>query len=139
MSIYDALQSLYEKYGYYVEKVISITLAGMEGVAKIAGAVASLRENVPKHIGAHKVTAVTDLKKGIRHDMLTLEDEKVALPAADVLIYELEGAKLILRPSGTEPKLKAYCFTKGANAADAQAKLAELADTAMDTMRELTK
>lgn len=139
MSIYDALQSLYEKYGYYVEKVISITLAGMEGVAKIAGAVASLRENVPRNIGAHKVTAVTDLKKGIRHDMLTLEDEKVALPAADVLIYELEGAKLILRPSGTEPKLKAYCFTKGASAADAQAKLSELADTAMDTMRELTK
>mgnify|MGYP004545734049 CR=1 FL=1 len=139
MTIYDALMSLYDKYGYYVEKVISITLAGMEGIAKISGAVSELRENVPRKIGEYDVVAVTDLMKGKRHDMRTREDEKVDLPQANVLIFELDGAKLILRPSGTEPKLKAYCFTKGANKKDADEKLYKLVDTAMNTMQELTK
>ena len=139
MTMYEALMSLYKKYGYYVEKVISLTLKGMEGISKIKAAVETLRKSTPKSIGNYKVLAVTDLISGIRHDMVTLEDEPDDFPAADVLICELEGAKMILRPSGTEPKLKAYCFTKGSDASQADTRLKQLVDTTFELMTALTR
>lgn len=138
MTIYEALMSLYKKYGYYTEKVISLTLKGMEGIAKIKQAVKKLREDTPGNIGDFKVAAVSDLKTGKRYDVLTKKYSDVGLPKSDVLILELDGAKLILRPSGTEPKLKAYCFTKGDTASESKNKLNQLADDALKLMHELT-
>ena len=111
----------------------------MEGISKIKAAVETLRKSTPKSIGNYKVLAVTDLISGIRHDMVTLEDEPDDFPAADVLIFELEGAKMILRPSGTEPKLKAYCFTKGSDASQADTRLKQLVDTTFELMTALTR
>lgn len=139
MTIYEALMSLYKKYGYYVEKVVSLTLKGIEGIAKIKGAVKKLREEYPAAVQDFKVLAVTDLMTGNKHDMVSLEDSPVNFPSADVLIFELDGGKMILRPSGTEPKLKAYCFTKGANVNEAKEKLNRLVNATDALMRELTK
>ena len=138
-TIYEALMGLYEKYGYYTEKVLSLTLKGMEGIAKIKNAVKTLRENTPAMIGDYKVLAAADLKLGKKVELDSGIESDVNLPAADVLIYELDGAKIILRPSGTEPKLKAYCFTKGDSAESATAKLSILEETTFKLMNDLTK
>ncbi|MCC5909635.1 MAG: phospho-sugar mutase [Clostridiaceae bacterium] len=101
MTLYDGLLALYEKYGYYLEDLKSITLEGKAGMEKIQNTLNTFRENPPQAIGGYKVLALEDYKKQNK------------LPKADVLKFHLEGdAWLALRPSGTEPKLKFYCGVK---------------------------
>ena len=118
-SIKEHLESLYAKYGRYLNKVDSFEFPGLSGMDKMAGIMADLRNNAPAEIGGYKVTKVVDYKK----------TEETGLPSANVLVYTLEGgATVIVRPSGTEPKIKAYYTTLGKDLAEAEAQKAQLAN-----------
>ena len=111
-SIKERLESIYAKYGRYLNKVDSFEFPGLSGMDKMAGIMAGLRENAPAEIGGYKVTKVVDYK----------DTAATGLPAANVLVYTLEGgATVIVRPSGTEPKIKTYFTTLGKDLAEAQA------------------
>ena len=118
-SIKERLESIYAKYGRYLNKVDSFEFPGLSGMDKMAGIMAGLRENAPAEIGGYKVVKVVDYKK----------TEETGLPAANVLVYTLEGgATVIVRPSGTEPKIKTYFTTLGKDLAEAEAQKKVLAD-----------
>lgn len=117
-SIKQRLEEIYEKYGRYLNKVDSFEFPGLSGMDKMAGIMDGLRQNPPAKIGDYAVVKVTDYKK----------PEETGLPAANVLAYRLEGgAEVIVRPSGTEPKIKTYFTTLGKDLAEAQAKKDALA------------
>ena len=123
MTLWDAMLAMYEKYGYYKDDVTSITLKGIEGLAKIQEIMNTLRENAPTEIGGYKVTAVRDYKKDTITDMATGAVTPTGLPSSNVLYYEMtDGAWVCVRPSGTEPKVKFYLGVKGASLEDADAK-----------------
>ena len=110
-SIKQRLEEIYEKYGRYLNKVDSFEFPGLSGMDKMAGIMDGLRQNPPAKIGDYAVVKVTDYKK----------PEETGLPAANVLVYKLEGgAEVIVRPSGTEPKIKTYFTTLGKDLAEAQ-------------------
>ena len=118
-SVKERLEAIYAKYGRYLNKVDSFEFPGLSGMDKMAGIMASLRENPPAEIGGYKVVKVTDYKK----------TEETGLPSANVLVYGLEGgATVIVRPSGTEPKIKTYFTTLGKDLAEAEAQKKVLAD-----------
>ncbi len=118
-SIKEHLEGLYAKYGRYLNKVDSFEFPGLSGMDKMAGIMASLRQNPPAAIGDYKVTKVVDYK----------DTASTGLPAANVLLYTLEGgATVIVRPSGTEPKIKTYFTTLGKDLAQAEAQKAHLAN-----------
>lgn len=117
-SIKQRLEEIYEKYGRYLNKVDSFEFPGLTGMDKMAGIMDGLRKNPPAKIGEYAVVKVTDYKK----------PEETGLPAANVLVYKLEGgAEVIVRPSGTEPKIKTYFTTLGKDLAEAQAQKDALA------------
>ena len=117
-SIKQRLEEIYEKYGRYLNKVDSFEFPGLSGMDKMAGIMDGLRQNPPAKLGDYAVVKVTDYKK----------PEETGLPAANVLVYKLEGgAEVIVRPSGTEPKIKTYFTTLGKNLAEAQAQKDALA------------
>ena len=117
-SIKQRLEEIYSQYGRYFNKTDSFEFPGLSGMDKMAGIMAQLRQEPPTAIGAHKIAKAVDFKKS----------EETGLPPANVLLYELEnGATVIIRPSGTEPKIKAYFTTLGKDLAEAQAQKDELA------------
>lgn len=123
MTLWDAMLAMYEKYGYYKDDVTSITLKGIEGLAKIQEIMNTLRENAPAEIGAYKVTAVRDYKKDAITDVATGKVTPTGLPSSNVLYYEMtDDAWVCVRPSGTEPKVKFYLGVKGSSLEDADAK-----------------
>lgn len=123
MTLWDAMLAMYEKYGYYKDDVTSITLKGIEGLAKIQGIMDTLRENAPARIGAYEVTAVRDYKKDTVTDKATGEVKPTGLPSSNVLYYEMtDDAWVCVRPSGTEPKVKFYLGVKGNSLEDADEK-----------------
>lgn len=127
MTLWDAMLAMYEKYGYFKDDVTSITLKGIEGLAKIQEIMNTLRENAPAAIGAYKVTAVRDYKKDTVTDTDTGTVTPTGLPSSNVLYYEMtDGAWVCVRPSGTEPKVKFYLGVKGTSLEDADTKSAEL-------------
>lgn len=118
-SIKQRLEEIYTQYGRYLNKVDSFEFPGLTGMDKMAGIMQNLRENPLTEIGGHAVTKVTDYEK----------PEETHLPAANVLIYSLEGgAAVVVRPSGTEPKIKTYFTTLGKDLAEAQAQKDKLAE-----------
>jgi len=128
MTLYDGVQKLYEKYGYYLDGVKAITLKGLDGVERIQKIMASLRETTPKAFGGKDVVWARDYKSQIFRNLKTGEEEKSPLPISDVLYYILEdGTWLCVRPSGTEPKLKFYIGVKGESLEGAKEKLSALA------------
>ena len=109
MTLSDALEALYEKYGVYGEKVIDIYMEGLDGIEKRRRIMQSLRDTAPTAIGGVKVSKVGDYKKGTILCVATGEEATTGQPASDVLYYTLENEdKIIVRPSGTEPKIKIY-------------------------------
>ena len=111
-SIKERLEAIYAKYGRYLNKVDSFEFPGLSGMDKMTGIMDSLRQTPPAEIGGYKVVSVTDYQK----------PEETGLPAANVLIYGLEGgATVVVRPSGTEPKIKTYFTTLGKDLAEAEA------------------
>ena len=124
MTLYDVLQEIYQKYGYYKEKTVSYTLEGKAGIEKIKAAMASLQAQPPKAIGGKAVIRSLDYN----------HPETTGLPKSNVLRWTLEdGSWAIARPSGTEPKLKIYSGVQGATEAEAAQKLSALAE-AMDEL-----
>ena len=109
MTLSDALEALYEKYGVYGERVIDIYMEGLDGIEKRRRIMQSLRDNAPTVIGGYKVSKVGDYKRGTILTVATGEEVSTGQPASDVLYYTLENEdKIIVRPSGTEPKIKIY-------------------------------
>ena len=115
-NLVEAMRDLYEKHGYYHNKTVSLSYPGADGAAKMAGIMKSLRDEAPAEIAGSKVEAVVDYATCVN-----------GLPAADVIEFDLEGGnKAIVRPSGTEPKIKLYIFAKGEDAAAADALIAAI-------------
>ena len=134
MTLYDALQALFAKYGAYVESVKNIYREGLSGVAEIKKMMADARKNLPAEFAGVKVLAVRDYKTGQRRDMATGGVTPVDLPESDVLFFELEGGLwAVLRPSGTEPKLKIYTCVCAENEDAAR----EKADAILDALTKL--
>ncbi len=126
-TLWDALNEMYEKYGYYKDDVTSITLAGIEGLQKIQEIMGNLRQDPPKAFGEYAVCSARDYKQGTIRNLQTGETAPTGLPASDVLYYDLnDDAWVCVRPSGTEPKVKIYYGVKGSSAPDAAAKSGEL-------------
>ena len=118
-SIKERLEAIYAKFGRYLNKVDSFEFPGLSGMDKMAAIMDSLRKDPPAEIGGYKVTKITDYEKS----------EETGLPAANVLIYALDGgATVVVRPSGTEPKIKTYFTTLGKDLAEAQAQKDKLAE-----------
>ncbi|MCI8992655.1 MAG: phospho-sugar mutase [Eubacterium sp.] len=122
-TLWDAMLELYERYGYYMDSVTSITLAGKEGIEKIQSILEKLREMPPAKIGEVKVLKSRDYKTGNVTETATGNVTPTGLPSSNVLYYDMEDAAWVcVRPSGTEPKLKLYYGVKGADFADAKEK-----------------
>ena len=124
-TLYDGLQALYEKYGYFLEKTISITVQGLEGPAKIKALLDGLRKEVPSNFGGIKVALAQDFAVNQQVDAQGVVSE-IGLPTSNVLKYILEdGSWIAVRPSGTEPKIKFYMGVKAATQEEAEEKLAK--------------
>ena len=126
-TLWDAMIEMYEKYGYYIDDIQTITLKGIEGLKKIQEILGTLRENTPAKIGKYEVLSARDYQLDTIKDMKTGKVTPTGLPASNVLYYDLsDDAWLCVRPSGTEPKVKFYYGVKGENLEDAKALSAEL-------------
>lgn len=127
-SIKEELDRIYAEYGRYLNKVDSYEFPGLSGMDKMAGIMQKLRQNPPKEFAGHKVLTVSDYQERTRTELATGKKEPIDLPAANVLIYALEGgATVVVRPSGTEPKIKTYFTTLGKNLQEAEAQKEALA------------
>ena len=128
-TLWDAMIDMYEKYGYYKDDVKSITMKGIEGLAKIQEILNKLREDTPTAFGNYKVVSARDYKADTIKNMVTGEVTPTGLPSSNVLYYDLEDdAWVCVRPSGTEPKVKFYYGVKGSSLEDADAKSAKLGE-----------
>ena len=124
-TLYDGLQALYEKYGYFLEKTISVTVQGLEGPAKIKALLDGLRKEVPSNFGGIKVALAQDFSVNQQVDAQGVVSE-IGLPTSNVLKYILEdGSWIAVRPSGTEPKIKFYMGVKATTQEEAEEKLAK--------------
>ena len=124
-TLYDGLQALYEKYGYFLEKTISVTVQGLEGSAKIKALLDGLRKEVPSNFGDIKVALAQDFSVNQQVDAQGVVSE-IGLPTSNVLKYILEdGSWIAVRPSGTEPKIKFYMGVKATTQEEAEEKLAK--------------
>lgn len=115
LSLYEALQNLYKKYGYYVEKTVSFTMPGKDGMEKMAALLSALRKNPPSAANGMNIIQYTDYQQQTVQDNAGNTTPLEGLPKSDVLRYDLEDNKtyFIVRPSGTEPKIKIYLGTAG--------------------------
>ena len=124
MTLFDALRSLYEKYGWYGEKTHNLVMPGLDGLEKMAALMQSLRAQPPVEIGGVAVAQYKDYSDGTVRDAATGAITPMPLSGSNVLRFELtDGTHIVVRPSGTEPKIKVYILTKGADAAERDANL----------------
>ncbi len=135
MTLYDALQSLLQEYGFYGDKVTSFGLEGKDGLEKMGRVMKQLRAEHPKKIGTAKVLAVRDYLSGERTSAAGVE--RTGLPKSDVLYYELDGgAWVCIRPSGTEPKIKLYVNATSGTKADTDKLLHKYSDAAVKLLHK---
>lgn len=135
MTLFDGLEALYQKYGYYAESVRSLTLEGLAGMEKIRGIMTSLREKPPKAFAGTPVTWVRDYQSGRFVNLATGDTDASTLPVSNVLHYTLEdGGWICVRPSGTEPKLKFYFGVTAANRKDMEEKKKRVSDAIAEWM-----
>ena len=128
-TLWDAMQDMYKKYGYYREGLETVTLKGMDGAAQIKALMEKARSNPPKELAGLKVLAVRDYEKDIRTDLVSGKTGPTGLPKSNVLYYELsENGWCCVRPSGTEPKIKMYFGVKGSSLEDSAGRLKALSE-----------
>ncbi len=133
LTLWDQMVKMYEKYGFYKEQAISITLEGIDGTDKINKIMNNLRQNPPKKFGNYEVEKIRDYKLAKIIDIKTGKEDKTNLPISNVLYYELNNdAWICIRPSGTEPKIKYYIGVKGNSFEDAKEKLDKLKNCIKD-------
>ena len=124
MTLFDALNALYEKYGWYAEKTHNLVMPGLDGLRDMAKLMADLRENPPAEISGVKVVVRKDYTDGTVTDCATGAQSRMELSGSNVLRFELaDGTVILARPSGTEPKIKVYILTRGTDAASSAANL----------------
>ena len=122
MTLADALDALYEKYGYFAEHTYNLVMPGLDGLRDMANLMKSLRENPPAEISGVKVVTRKDYQDGSVTDTATGAQSRMELSGSNVLRFEMaDGTSVIVRPSGTEPKIKVYILAQGKDAADAAA------------------
>lgn len=137
MDLYEAMDALYQRYGYYLNGVVNAAYPGAEGAAKMAEIMSGLRKNPLDMVGNYKVVGVTDYAEFAQMPRVSglQKEAPQTLPASNVIEYRLEGDnKVIFRPSGTEPKVKAYLFANGATREEAEARIAELGKAAQKVL-----
>jgi phosphoglucomutase len=126
MTLYDALQELYAKYGDYAEKTMNLVMPGLDGLQKMAKLMADLRADPLTEIAGVPVTLRRDYSTGVEEDLTTGKKTEMELKGSNVLKYKLsDGTDLVVRPSGTEPKVKVYILAQGATQADCAQKVAQ--------------
>lgn len=131
MNLYDGLQELFKKYGYFAEKTISLTFDGVEGAKEIEDLMTKFREESPKEFAGYRVVALEDFKKSMKTNADGTVEE-IKIPKSNVLKYLLEdGTWIAVRPSGTEPKIKFYIGTQADSQDEAFAKRQQFEDTVM--------
>ena len=128
-SLAEFMDSIYAKYGRYIEYVESVVMEGIDGSEKIAAIMDKLRTDTPTSIGGKKVMAVRDYETSVRTEIKSGAKEEILLPKSNVIYLELEdGNNFVVRPSGTEPKIKLYCLLRGKDSAAAEDLLAKVKD-----------
>ena len=131
MNLYDGLQELFKKYGYFAEKTIALTFDGVEGAKEIEDLMTKFREESPKEFAGYKVVALEDFEKSTKTNADGTVEE-IKIPKSNVLKYLLEdGTWIAVRPSGTEPKIKFYIGTQADSQDEAFAKRQQFEDTVM--------
>ena len=126
-TLWDQMNNIYEKYGYYKETQVSIVLEGAEGAEKIQEMMTNMRNTPVEKIGDYKVLTFKDIDRDYVKDMVTGEESKTGLQKSNVLYYALEdNSWCCVRPSGTEPKIKLYMGVKGDSEEDSDKKLENL-------------
>ena len=139
-TLYDALIELYNKYGFFKETLVSIALDGKEGQEKIANCINNLRNTKLDAINGVKIKTSLDYKLSTEVNNLTKEEKTLDLPKSNVLKYVLEDDSwFVVRPSGTEPKMKVYLAVKGSSLEDANNKIAEFEKNVMEIINEKLK
>ena len=124
MTLLDALQAIYETYGYYGENTVNLVMPGLEGMGKMQAIMAALRQTPPDQIAGTTVCLQRDYQTGTERDTATGETTAMELAGSNVLGYQLaDGTTLVVRPSGTEPKIKVYVLASGTDSADCQRKV----------------
>jgi len=124
MTLYDALDVLYKKYGWYGEKTYNLVMPGLDGLEKMANLMKSLRQNPPAAISGVAVARRKDYTDGSVVDCATGAVSEMELKGSNVLRYELaDGTTILVRPSGTEPKIKVYILTQGKDATERDANI----------------
>ena len=139
MTLYDALQALYKKYGWYGEKTHNLVMPGLDGLEKMAVLMKRLRTAPPANIAGVDVVVRKDYQDGTERDTASGAVSPMALVGSNVLAYDLaDETTIVVRPSGTEPKIKVYVLAKGKDSTDSQEKVAKYAAWA-ETLNELAK
>lgn len=130
----QVIDAMYEEYGYYKNTTLSFSFDGAAGMQKMADIMASLRANSPAEVSGMKVVKFSDFKESVEKDLVAGTEKVIELPKSNVLAYYLEGNNAaIVRPSGTEPKIKIYITAVGKNKADAQ----RITDLITDDMKKI--
>ena len=133
MSLYEALLEIYNKYGYYKETLISMELKGKEGQEKIAACIDSLRNSKITSIKDVKVLNKLDYKLSVEEDLINNTTAEINLPKSNVLKFILEdGSSFVVRPSGTEPKMKVYLAVKGNSLENSEEKIEKFKNSVME-------
>jgi len=128
MTLFDALQQLYEKYGQYSEKTLNLQMPGIDGIAKMRELMDGLRKNPPKEIAGSVVISMRDYDSGIQTEVASGKTTKMELSGSNVLRYDTaDGTTAIVRPSGTEPKVKVYIMTSSKTRAECDEKIEKYA------------
>lgn len=126
MTLMDAMNALYEKYGWFREKTVNLVMPGLDGLQRMKALMAELRSNPPKDISGEEVIRVRDYKDGSISVAGLGKIGKTAISGSDVLYFELgDGSSFIVRPSGTEPKIKVYLLVRGTSSEDCGNKIAK--------------
>ncbi|EML6325372.1 phospho-sugar mutase [Bacillus cereus] len=134
-TLYDGLLEVFEKYGFFREDLVSLTLKGKDGAEKIQEMMAKFRENPPKEVAGLTVVAVEDYKASVVTSLQDGHKEEIHLPKSNVLKYQLEdGSWFCLRPSGTEPKIKFYFGVKDSSLQNSEQKLLTIKEDIMNRL-----